>query len=132
LIHHPVLVAIAHPEVEPVEDWQNLSLLEYRTASAYHWEVDDFLKDRGLHPKTMGELDDAFLMLEAVCRGGFVAFVPSSVAKPAMRRGRVKAIAHFTPASAGVHALYHQAESATLARTAVQKLIAHAREQFED
>ncbi|MGC4089008.1 MAG: substrate-binding domain-containing protein [Polyangiaceae bacterium] len=131
LIHRPVLVAIAHPEIQPHEDWQDLSLLEYRGASAYHWEVDNFLKERGLKPKTAGELDDSFLMLEAVARGQFVAFVPNSVANPAIRRGRVKGIAHFTPASAGVHALYHQTDSATLARAAVEKLIQNARERFD-
>jgi LysR family transcriptional activator of nhaA len=132
VIHRPVLVAIVHPEIEPRDDWQNLSLLEYRTASAYHWEVDNFLKQRGLEPKSMGELDDSFLMLEAVARGGFVAFVPNSVARSGVRRGRVKGIAHFTPASAGVHALFHKTETATLARTAVEKLIKHASEQFAD
>jgi len=132
MIHRPVLVAITHPELEPQEGWQNLSLLEYRTASAYHWEVDNFLKERGLHPTTAGELDDAFLMLEAVARGGFIAFVPNSVARPAMRRGRVKGIAHFTPMSAAVHALYHQTDSATLARTTVERLIENARDRFED
>jgi LysR family transcriptional activator of nhaA len=131
LIHRPILVAIGHPDIEPRDDWQNLSLLEYRTASAYHWEVDNFLRDKGLHPKPMGELDDAFLMLEAVARGGFVAFVPTSVARSAIKLGRVKALATIRPVSAGVYAMYQRAERADLARTAVDKLIEQAREQFE-
>ncbi|MFZ5890706.1 MAG: LysR family transcriptional regulator [Myxococcota bacterium] len=131
-IHRPVLVAIVHPDVEAHEDWQNLSLLEYRTSSAYHWEVDNFLKERGLSPKSVGEVDDCFLMLEAVTRGGFVAFVPNSVARSGIRRGRVKGIAHFTPASAGVHALYHSDDATNLARAAVEKLIHNAREQFDE
>jgi LysR family transcriptional activator of nhaA len=132
LIHRPALVAIAHPEIEPREDWRNLSLLEYRTASAYHWEVDTYLQSNNLKPSTVGELDDAFLMLEAVARGGFVAFVPSSVARQAVKLGRVKALARFVPKSAGVHALYHGTEAVSLARAAVQKLIDNAREHFED
>ncbi|HET9929208.1 MAG TPA: LysR family transcriptional regulator [Polyangiaceae bacterium] len=132
VLHRPVLVAIVHPEAEPNDNWQNLSLLEYRTASAYHWEVDNFLRDRGLQPTSMGELDDAFLMLEAVARGGFVAFVPSSVARAGIRRGRVKGIAHFTPSSAGVHALFHKSDKSSLARSVVEKLILHAREHFDD
>lgn len=132
VLHRPVLVAIVHPELEPSDDWQNLSLLEYRAASAYHWEVDNFLRERGLRPTSMGELDDAFLMLEAVARGGFVAFVPGSVARSGIRRGRVKGIAHFTPASAGVHALFHKADAGAVARDVVEKLIRHAREHFED
>ena len=132
VIHRPVLVAIVHPDVEPTENWQNLSLLEYRTASAYHWEVDNFLRARGLTPNSMGELDDAFLMLEAVARGGFVAFVPNSLARSGIRRGRVKGIAHFTPTSAGVHALFHKTDASALARSVVEKLVAHAREQFDE
>ena len=132
VIHRPALIAIVPPDVVPLEDWQNLSLLEYRAASAYHWEVDTYLRDKGLRPKSIGEVDDAFLMLEAVVRGGFVAFVPNSVARHAMKLGRVRALASFQPASAGVHALYHKTESAELARKAVEKLIENAREIFEN
>lgn len=131
LIHRPLLMAVASSELEPREDWRNLSLLEYRTASAYHWEVDNFLRDRGLRPQIMGELDDAFLMLEAVVRGGFVAFVPESVARPAMKLGRAKALATIRPTSAGVFALYHGSDSKDLARSAVERLIANAREHFD-
>jgi LysR family transcriptional regulator, transcriptional activator of nhaA len=131
LIHRPLLMAIASSNLEPREDWQNLALLEYRTASAYHWEVDNFLRDRGLYPQVMGELDDAFLMLEAVVRGGFVAFVPESVARPAVKLGRVKALATIRPTSAGVFALYHGSDSKDLARTAVERLIENAREHFD-
>jgi len=132
LIHRPSLVAVAHPELEPREDWQNLSLLEYRTATAYHWEVENFLRERGLRPKPMGELDDAFLMLEAVARGGFVAFVPNSVARPALKLGRVRTLAKLQPLSTGVHALYHQSDTAELARAAVSKLIENASQHFDD
>lgn len=131
VIHRPMLVAIAHSDVEPRDDWQNLNLLTYRSASAYHWEVDNFLRDKGLRPRQMGELDDAFLMVEAVARGGFVAFVPNSVARPAIRLKRVKALAAVQPTSAGVHALYHSTDQPEFARAAVEKLIEHAREHFE-
>lgn len=131
LIHRPALVAIAPPDLEPREDWQNLSLLEYRAASAYHWEVDNFLREKGLRPKTLAELDDAFLMLEAVSQGASIAFVPLSVAKPAIKLGKVKSIAQFTPTSAGVYALYHSSESASLARAAVERLIQNAQERFD-
>lgn len=130
-IHRPSLVAIAHPDLEPTSNWENLSLLEYRSASAYHWEVENYLRENNLRPTTCGELDDAFLMLEAVLRGTFVAFVPNSVAKPPLKLGRIKALAAFRPESAGVHAMYHGGDSVDLARVAVDKLIEHAREQFE-
>lgn len=128
VIHRPKLVAIAHPDVVPRDDWQNLSILEYRPGSAYHFEVENFLRDKGLRPKPMGELDDAFLMLEAVARGGFVAFVTKSVARAAISLGRVKALATLQPTSAGVFALHHSGGPADLARAAVEKLIENARE----
>jgi LysR family transcriptional regulator, transcriptional activator of nhaA len=131
VIHRPVLMAIAHPDVTPRDDWQNLSILEYRPTSAYHWEVENYLRDRGLKPKPMGELDDAFLMLEAVARGGFVAFVPKSVARSAVKLGRVKALAVLEPTSAGVFALYHSGGPADLARAAVEKLIENARKLLD-
>jgi LysR family transcriptional activator of nhaA len=131
-IHRPPLVAIAHPSLEPKTDWQDLSLLEYRPSSAYHWEVDNFLREQGLRPRTMGELDDAFLMLEAVARGGLVAFVPRSLARPAVKAGRVKALAEFTPSNAGVHALFNRADTASMVRAAVDKLIENAVQSLAD
>jgi len=81
-------------------------------------------------PKIMGELDDAFLMLEAVMRGGFVAFVPMSVAREALRAGRVKVLATLSLRTAGVYAVYPADETLHLARTAVEKLIENARAEL--
>jgi LysR family transcriptional regulator, transcriptional activator of nhaA len=130
VIHRAVLVAIAPPHLEPLPDWQNLSLLEYRPSSAYHWEVDTYLKDKGLRPNPVGELDDAFLMLEAVVRGGFVAFVPYSVARDGIKAGRVRTLARLEP-SANIHAIYHTNDSLQIARSAVELLIANARQNFD-
>ena len=131
LIHRPVLMAVSHPDIQPRDDWENLSLLEYRPASVYHWEIDNYLKEKGLRPTPMGELDDAFLMLEAVARGGFVAFVPKTVARDAIKQGRVKALATLAPATAGVHAVYHASDTLQVARMAVEKLIENARETLD-
>lgn len=128
LIYRPTLVAVTHPDVEPREHWQDLALLEYRATSVYHWQVDAYLKEHGLHPRASGELDDAFLMLEAVTRGGFVAFVPSSVAREALRSKRVKALGHIPPKDAGVYAIYHSSDTFRLAHAAVEKLIQYAKE----
>ncbi len=130
IIHKPVLVAIAAPDIEPRSDWQNLSLLEYRAASAYHWEVDAYLKEMALEPTAVAELDDAFLMLEAVARGGFIAFVPHTVARDALSTGRVKTIATLAPTTA-ISAIYHAGDTLHVARSAVEKLIAHARENLD-
>lgn len=131
LIHRPTLVAVVQAGIEPREDWENLALLEYRATSAYHWEVDNFLRERGLRPKSFGELDDAFLMLEAALRGGFVTFVPRSVARNAIAQGQLKVLATVTSTTAGIHALYHASDTLDIARAAVERLIANAREHAD-
>jgi len=129
-LHKPRLIAIASKSITPVADWQNLSLLEHRQASSYRWEVDAYLEEKGLKPQGVAELDDAFLMLEAVQRGGFIAFVPKSVARDALAARRVKIIAELEPGSAAVHALYHRRDQVDLARKAVELLTEHARAHF--
>lgn len=131
LIYRPSLVAIALPEIEPRDDWQNLSLLGYRPSSVYHWEVEKYLDANNLQPTVMGEVDDAFLMLEAVVRGGFVAFVPRSMARDAIRQGKVKALRTLATETAGVYAVYPEQGSIQIVRTAVERLIENARTAFE-
>jgi DNA-binding transcriptional LysR family regulator len=131
LIYRPKLVAVALPDVEPQPDWKNLNLLEYRPTSVYHWEVETYLQTHGLEPTVMGELDDAFLMMEAVLRGGFVAFVPKSVARDALRAKRVQALLTLETQTAGVYAVCAGSDASKLARAAVQGLIENARAGFE-
>ena len=52
----------------------------------------------------ISEVDDAFLMLEAVARGKFLAFVPKSVARDALTTKRVKAVATLENGTAAVGA----------------------------
>lgn len=132
ILHRPALVAVAHPAVEPRPDWENLGLLEYRSSSIYHWEIEAFLREKGLRPTSMGEVDDAFLMLEAVARGGFIAFVPRMVARESIALGRVKVVTTLVPKNAAIHALYPASDTSELARNAVEKLVANARERFDD
>jgi LysR family transcriptional regulator, transcriptional activator of nhaA len=127
LIYRPSLVAIVACGLDPKPTWDNLALLEYRPSSAFHWEVEAFLREQSLSPRSTGELDDAFLMVEAVQRGGFVAFVPQSVARPSIEAGRVKALATLNSTSTGVYALYPSSESTDLARAAVHALVENAR-----
>ncbi len=131
LIHSPTLVAVAPVDIEPLANWDNLALLEYRPTSVFHWEVESFLKERGLFPRRAGELDDTLLMLEAVRRGSFVAFVPRTIARAAIKQGSVQAIAKVPTANAGVHAIFHSGDAMELVREAVEKLIAGAREAID-
>jgi LysR family transcriptional activator of nhaA len=132
LIARPSLVAIVSAESEPSEDWSNLALIEYRPTSAFHWEVDAFLEERELHPKCAGETDDAFLMLAAVERGGFLAFVTGKLARAATKTGRVRALASFETRNVGVHAVYQPSDTLALARAAVHRLIESAREHVDE
>jgi len=126
----PALVAIASPSAAPAPDWSDLALLEHRPTSAYRWEVDAWLAEHGLRPRGVAELDDAFLMLEAVAHGGFVAFVPRSVARDAADAGRIRILAELQPGSAAVYALYHRRDELDLARRAADLLAANARDHF--
>jgi DNA-binding transcriptional LysR family regulator len=126
------LVAIVAANVAPAEAWRNLAMLEYPPASAYHWEVDEFLRERNLQPTRAAEVDDAFLMLEAVAQGRFVAFVPHNVARDALASGRVSRLATVRSKVASVHAIYPADDSMKLARMAVERLIAAARESSSE
>ena len=96
-LHRPRLVAVSNPKFEPLDTWENVELVHYLQGSAYRWEIDLFLDEKGYRPRLVGESDDSFLLLEAVIRGGFVAFVPHSVARDALSMGRVKALLTLEP-----------------------------------
>ena len=53
-LHRPRLVAVSNPEFEPSATWDNVKLLHYREGSAYRWEVDHFLGERGFRPHPVG------------------------------------------------------------------------------
>jgi len=128
LICRPHLVAVVEANATASEDWSNLSLLKYRSSSAYQWEIETYLAHHRLRPGVGGVLDDAFLMLEAVLRGGFVAFLPRSIASPALGDGRVRALASLTLEAAGVYALYPEGDTLRLARSIVERLVQSATE----
>lgn len=130
LVHRPVLVAIAPNDLELAPDWQNAALLEHRTSSPFHWEVDTWLKANGKRPRSAGEMEDGFLMLEAVARGGFVAFVPRSIAKQGIQSRRVRTLATLSP-SAGVHAVFHTNEALDVVRGVVEQLTTNARDDLD-
>jgi LysR family transcriptional activator of nhaA len=121
------LTAVAAKGTQPSSDWSNLRLVNYRPTSAFRWEVENFLDDRGLLPVTCAEADDALFLLEAAARPGNVAFVPLSIARDAIVAGRVIELAQLAPSSSGVFAILEDGASANLARLAVKALVDHAR-----
>lgn len=132
MIDRTTLVAVAAPGVEPTAGWHNLTLLQYRASSSYRWDVESFLDRNGLRPKIAAEVDDALFLIDAAARGGYVAFVPRSVARDAVVAGRVRTLARLESNQAGVYALYQDGETADLARRAVEVLIQHARAAVDE
>jgi LysR family transcriptional activator of nhaA len=126
-----VLVAIAPPGLEPGDSWQDVGLVQYRSSSSARAAVEGYLAENHLHPRLVGEADDALLMIEAAARGGFIAFVPRSVARDPVAAGRLRVIATMGAHHQAIHAVYQNGESADLARRAVTVLVEHLRAASE-
>ena len=127
VLDRPVLVAVAHPSIEPSPDWDNVALIHYRSSSAFHWDVQRFLDGRGLRPQIAAEADDAALLLEAASHGGFATFVPHAMARDAIAQGRLRVLATLAPGQAAVHALYHDDPATERVRRAIEAVIASLR-----
>ncbi len=132
LIDRMTLIAVAAPDVQPAPDWQNVGLVNYRSTSGFRWDVESYLDAHSLRPRIVGETDDALFLLESAARGGYVAFVPRSIARDAIANGRLRSIAQLDGSHAGVHALYQDGATADLARRAVDVLLTHVRSLHSD
>ncbi|MBA3395693.1 MAG: LysR family transcriptional regulator [Deltaproteobacteria bacterium] len=132
LLDRVTLVAVAPSSVTPMADWQNVGLVHYRATSAYRWDVEAYLEAHGLRPKIAAEADDSLFLVEAAAHGGYVAFVPRSVARDAVAAKRLRVLAEVATAHAGVHALYSDGAGAELAQRAVEVLIDHMRAMHAD
>jgi len=126
------LVAVAPPAVQPAADWQNVGLVHYRASSAYRWEVETFLDTHHLRPLIVAEADDALFLLEAAARGGYLAFVSRSIARDAVKAGRLKILGEIENSQLGVYAIFLEGASAELARRAVDVLVAHVQASRAD
>jgi LysR family transcriptional activator of nhaA len=123
------LVAVAAVDLVIADDWSNVGLIHYRPTSSFRWDVEAFLDEKSLRPRVAAESDDSLFLVEASARGGYIAFVPVSVARDAIKAGRLRAVATVTPAHGGIHAIYENSTSAELVRSAVETLLDHAREE---
>ncbi len=65
--------------------------------------------------------------MKAAARGGYIAFVPRSIARDATSAGRLVVLAELSTAHAGVFALYQDRATADLARQAVAILVEYLR-----
>ncbi len=127
LIDTMSLVAVGPPGLKIAPDWQDARLVHYRTSSSVRWDVEAYLDEKGLRPKVAAESDDALFLVEAAARGGYIAFVPRSVARDPIAAGRLVQIAEVDAVQAGVYALYEDGASSDLARRAVEVLVEHVK-----
>jgi LysR family transcriptional activator of nhaA len=133
-IHKPRLIGVASSALLGTGKemkWDHAPLIHYRPSAPAHWEVEAFFERLGAQPRVIGETDDPMLMIEAAARGTCVAFVPRSMARDALTSGRVVMVAALPPTSSEVLALYHDAETASLARRAVDALVGYAQQSIE-
>jgi len=126
------LVAVAAPTLPVSDDWSNVALLHYRPSSAFRWDVEEFLEDRNLRPRIAAESDDSLFLIEAAARGGYVAFVPSTVARDPIAAGRLRPLATLVPSHGGIHAIYQDGASAELVRRAITTLIENAQDRDDE
>jgi len=127
LIDSLSLIAVGPPGLELAPDWQNGRLVHYRASSSLRWDVEAFLDANGLRPTVAAESDDALFLVEAAARGGYIAFVPRSVARDAIAAGRLVQLAQVEAVHAGMFALYQDGATSDLARRAVGVLVEHVR-----
>jgi len=127
-IHRQRLVAITASHVTLQERWEDVALVHYRPSSVFRFPIDEYLELMDLRPRVAAETDDALIMLSAVLRGGFTAFVPWSVARERVAAGQIKVVAEVNEHEMAVHALFPSSESASVARQAVEMLVRFARE----
>lgn len=127
LIDTMSLIAVGPPGLKLAPDWQDARLVHYRTSSSVRWDVEAYLEAKGLRPKIAAESDDALFLVEAAARGGYIAFVPRSVARDAIGAGRLKQIADVESVQAGVYAVYQDGASSDLAKRAVEVLVEHVK-----
>lgn len=133
-IHRPRLVGVAaHGMLDDHGGiaWDGAPLIHYRPSSPAHWEVEAFFERLGAKPRVVAETDDPMLMIEAAARETCVAFVPRSMTRDAIAARRVKVIAALPPTTSEMLALYHDAETASMPRRAVEALVAYAQQTFE-
>jgi LysR family transcriptional activator of nhaA len=128
LVESTTLSLVAGPGVELANDWAEVGLIQYRPSSSYRWDVETYLSTQKVRPRIVCESDDALFQLEAAARGGYLAAVPRRMAREAIAQKRVREVAQIQPAHAGIHAVFQDGDTADLARNAVERLIAMAKE----
>lgn len=127
LIDRTTLIVVAPQGIELASDWSGSRFLQYRPTSLYRWDVERYLRTTGKRPQIAAECDDCSFLVEAAVSGGFLTAVPRTVAQGAVADGRLRIVDEISPSHDGIHALFHDGESARLAREAVDALVASSR-----
>jgi len=126
-IHRPRLVAIAGPHTDVGESWSDVMLVQYPPGCALRADVEGYLHAHALNPVHGGETDDPLLMLEAVKRTRVVACVPMTIARDAIKRGEVRALAMLEPNGSAVYAISHDGQVVLMA---IERLVQYAQTQL--
>jgi LysR family transcriptional activator of nhaA len=82
LLGSPLVVVVAaklvEAETEPAELLARLPMFQYTVSSRLRWEVEPWLRKRGLRPTVIAESDDCGVMLAAARAGRCFAIVPQA------------------------------------------------------
>ncbi len=76
----PLVVVVSQAAFERLgpEAYQTLPILHYSVTSRFRWDVEQWLKQRGLEPEVLGEVDDVSLLIAVTRAGGCFAVVPQA------------------------------------------------------
>ncbi len=132
-IYRPQLLAVAAPERVDAPNgrtWADLPTIHYLPGSPWRWAVESFCKTHRLSGHALAETDDAQFMLESAMRGICLAFVPYSLARDALHRRKVRAVAALPTAGVALNAICHDGRRVAQAAQAVDVLLAYAKESF--
>jgi LysR family transcriptional activator of nhaA len=121
VIERTRLVVVAPPDLEVSRDWSTNGLVRFRATSPYWWATASFLVAQSRTPRIVAEADDALFLVDAAIHERCIAIVPESAARSAVGAGRLVVLDSIDSNELAIYALY---QNNTLARTAIDRLVA--------
>ncbi len=126
-VHRPKLVVVAPPD----GDVAKLPLVTYLPGSPLRTAVEAYARDVSPELRIAAETDDAFFAIEVAARGLGFAVVPRSVARDALRRGRVRRVAELPTTTIALSAVFRREHVEATVRRAVELLVSFANEKLD-